>query len=207
MLEVELLNVSDKIQVRGTPGCGKTTLAKLLQVYILRQEPNARVTYVRSWVDKNDMPRRGWKDWLKLKLQPGTVLIVDEAQSSYWDKRFWLELKDINPETSSRVVTLSSYGSAGHNIYDPMTPFYISPRQNIGLLPVDHGDQITVGLLLTKAEFDEVVLTLFQKHQFDISLLDSVFDVTRGHVGACEDFLRAVLAHPVSRFSWTNDLN
>jgi hypothetical protein len=37
--------------------------------------------------------------------------------------------------------------------------------------------------------------------------LDSVFDVTRGHVGACEDFLRVVLSHPVSRSSWTNDLN
>jgi hypothetical protein len=73
-------------------------------------------------------------------LQPTTVLIVDEAQSSYRDKQFWLELKDINPETSSRVITLASYGSSGHNIYDPMIPFHISPQQNIGLVPVDHDE-------------------------------------------------------------------
>jgi hypothetical protein len=59
------------------------------------------------------------------------------------------------------ISLLPSYGSAGHNIYDPMTPFHISPRQNIGLVPIDHGDQIAVGLLLTKAEFDEIVLKLF----------------------------------------------
>ena len=35
--EVELLNVSNEIQVWGTPGCRKTTLAKLLKVYILQK--------------------------------------------------------------------------------------------------------------------------------------------------------------------------
>ena len=153
------------------------------------------------------MPQDGWKDWLKLKLESDIVLIVDEAQSSYWDTSFWLELKDINPDSACHVITLASYGSAGHNIYDPMTPFHISPQQNIGLVAADHGDQIAVGLLLTKAEFDEVVPKLFQNHQFDVSFLDSVFDITGGHVGACEDFLRVVCAHAVSRSPWTNNVN
>ena len=126
------------------------------------------------------------KKWLK---EPGTFLIVDEAQSSYLDNSFWLELKDINPDVMFCVITLASYGSAGHNIYHPMTPFHISPQQSIGLIATDHGDQIAVGLLLTKAEFDEVV---------PISFLDSLFDITREHVGACESFLRVVSAHAVS---------
>jgi hypothetical protein len=37
--------------------------------------------------------------------------------------------------------------------------------------------------------------------------LDSVFDITGGHVGACEDFLRVVCAHAVSRSPWTNNAN
>jgi energy-coupling factor transporter ATP-binding protein EcfA2 len=207
MLEVELLNVSNRIQVRGTPGCGKTTLAKLLKACILQKEPGARVTSVASWPSRKQMPDKGWKQWLKLKFEPGTFLIVDEAQSSYWDKQFWLELKDINPDVVVCVITLASYGSTGHNIYYPITPFHISPQQDIGLIAADHGDQIAVGLLLTKAEFDEVVPKLFPNHRFDDSFLDSVFDITRGHVGACESFLRVVSAHAVSRSSWTNDLN
>jgi hypothetical protein len=120
---------------------------------------------------------------------------------------FWLELKDINPGSTCNVITLASYGSAGHNIYDPMTPFHISPQQSISLVAADHGDQIAVGLLLTKAEFDEVISMLFQNHQFNVSFLVSVFDITRGHVGACEGFLRVFCAHAVSRSSWTNDVN
>jgi GTPase SAR1 family protein len=207
ILEVELLNVSNTIKVRGTPGCGKTTLTKLLEAHILQKEPGARVTSVTAWPSEKEMPDKGWKEWLKLKFEPGTFLIVDEAQSSYWDKSFWLELKDINPDVKFCVITLASYGSAGHNIYDPMTPFHITPPQGIGLIATDHGDQIAVGLLLTKAEFDEVVPKLFPDHRFDDSFLDSVFDITRGHVGACESFLRVVSAHAVIRFSWTNDLN
>jgi hypothetical protein len=63
-----------------------------------------------------------------------------------------------------------------------------------------------VGLLLTKAEFDEVVPKLFQNHQFDVSFLDNVYNITRGYVGACEDFLRVACAHAVIRSSWTNDM-
>jgi hypothetical protein len=83
MLEVELLNVSDRIQIRGTPGCGKTTLAKLLEAYIQQKELNTRVTSLRSWLSQVDRPDGGWKKWLKLKLESGIVLIVDKAQSSY----------------------------------------------------------------------------------------------------------------------------
>ena len=164
-------------------------------MYIQQQEPNAQVAYVCSWLSKHDMPHEGWKKWLKLKLESGTVLIVDEAQSSYWDKQFY-----INPDTPCRVMTLASYGSTGYNIYDLVTPFYISQQQNIGLIPVDHGGQTAVGLLM-KAEFDEVMPMFVQKHQSNISFLDSVFDITHGHVGACEDFLCVVLAHPVRQSS------
>jgi len=143
------------------------------------------------------MPRGGWVEWLspRWSFQSGSVLIVDEAQLAYWDKTFWLELKAIKPESPFRVITFASYGSAGRNINDSLTPIHISPCQNISLIAHDHGDQIAVGLLLTKPEFDHFVNKLFVDHYFDVLFLDSVFDITRGHVGACQDFLRIVCAH------------
>ena len=201
MFKVELLNPSDIIQVRGAPASGKTTLAKLLHEHILETEPESRVTRVRAWTSKDDMPSGGWEEWLRprWKFQPGSVLIVDEAQSSYWDKAFWLDLKDIKPESPIRVITFVSYGSAGRNINDPLTPHHISPCQNISLNALDRGDRIAVGLLLTKAEFEDFVAKLFVDHHFDALFLDGVFDITCGHVGACEDFLRIIRAHEVTQ--------
>jgi hypothetical protein len=199
-LKVELLNASDIIQVRGTPASGKTSLAKLLHEYILRNERDPWVTRVPVWNPREMMPRGGWAEWLspRWSFQSGSVLIVDEAQSAYWDLAFWLELKAIKPESPFRVITFASYGSAGRNINDPLTPIHISPRQNISLIAHDHGDQIAVGLLLTKPEFEEFVTKLFVDNYFDVLFLDIVFNITRGHVGACEDFLRAVRAHKVT---------
>jgi len=76
-----------------------------------------------------------------------------------------------------------------------MTAFHISPQQGIGLIAAD---QIAVGLLPTKAEFDEVVPKLFPNHRFDDSFLDSVFDITRGHVGAFVSFTECYIqeTHP-----------
>ena len=117
------------------------------------------------------MLNKGWKQWLNLKFESGTVLIVDEAQPSYWTSHSGSNYKISTQTPHAAPSFLSSYEGAGHNIYDPMTPFHISPQQNIGLVPVDHGDQIAVGLFLTKAEFDEVVPKLFQNHQFDVRIL------------------------------------
>lgn len=165
-------------------------------------EPNSWVTRVLAWPPEGTMPPDGWRKWLSLRwnFQPDSVLIVDEAQSSYWDSTFWLELiQTIKPESQFRVITFASYGSAGCNIYDPMTRIHISPRQNISLFALDHGDGIAVGLLLTKPEFEELVAKLFVGHYFDLPVLDSVFDITCGHVGACKDFLNIVRAHEVTR--------
>ena len=109
------------------------------------------------------------------------------------------ELEDIKPESSFRMITFASYGRAGRNINDPLTPHHISARQNISFNALDHGDQIAVGLLLTKVEFDDKVVKVFNGHYSDVPFLDSVFNITRGHVGACEDFLRIICTHEVTR--------
>lgn len=96
------------------------------------------------------------------------------------------------------MIAFASYGSAGRNIYDPLTAIHISPHRNISLFALDRGDRIAVGLLLTKPEFEELVAKLFADHYFDLPVLDSI---TCGHVGACKDFLHNVRAHEVTRYN------
>ena len=170
-------------------------MAFLLRRHIFQLEPDTPVIYLVGWssTESGDsyLHRKGWR------YQNGAVLILDEAQASYQDTVFWNTLKAIRPESPCRYVTFASFGSVGHDPYD-LTPG-ISPKNTVSLKP---GDVIGFGLLLTKPEFDEFVGTVFVDHCFDVSLLDSIFDLTNGHVGACEDLLRAILGHPVSLYSY-----
>ena len=67
-------------------------------------------------------------------------------------------------------------------------------------MPLIMVTKIAVGLLLTKAKFDDLVVKLFNGHYFDVPFLDSVCNITRGHVGACEHFLRFKLTSQLRSF-------
>ena len=59
----------------------------LLQEYILDRESDTDVIRVPIW--KSEMGMNGdWREWLDWIHGPGvsSVLIVDEAQASYWDR-------------------------------------------------------------------------------------------------------------------------
>jgi hypothetical protein len=86
-----------------------------------------------------------------------SVLIVDEAQTSYWDLDFWLGfVKPISSLSSDCVIAFAGYGgSAGRSLVeDPQTPFWV---QGVSLVALDHGDNFGVGLLLTELEFSALV--------------------------------------------------
>jgi hypothetical protein len=184
-------------QVRGPPASGKTTLTKLLHHYILEQEPDARVTCVPSWSSETVLDQKGgWRKWLAeaWDAKDRSVLIVDEAQTSFWDISFWAYIKAISKNWPHRVITFASYGS------DPSVTTLHSPYldQVVGLHAIDHGDRIKAGLLLTEVEFREFVRKRFTNHCFDDQFLDGIYDLTDGHVGACEDVLDAIQGHDVS---------
>ena len=203
-----LEHVSNMAQVRGTPASGKTTLAKLLHSYILLREPEAIVTRVPSWRRQETlMNKGGWRQWLVnvWNAQDGSVLIVDEAQTSYWDDDFWGMVKDIDQDSKFRIITFASYGSTGVDT-SRMTPHSPYRNQIVGLHPTDYGDGIAVGLLLTKAEFLDFVTKKFSGHRFDKAFLDSIYDLTAGHVGACKDVLNIIQAHDVSPYTQNTHL-
>jgi hypothetical protein len=127
--------------------------------------------------------RGGWRNWLSTNLNEDDALIVDEAQASYWDRSFWLNtIKQMKSTTSYRIITFASYGSTGSN---PAlaTPFFVQPSQIVGLQSIDGKTQ----LLLSKEEFFDFVDIAFPNPRFDSALLDSFYDLTNGHVGACYD--------------------
>ena len=193
---------SDMTQIRGTPASGKTTLAKLLQHYIRKKEPGSQVVRISSWRSEEALATRGgWRKWLAKdstwNSQDGSVLIVDEAQTSYWDVAFWNYIKDIRNDWRHRIITLVSYGGSGTDSSVPI-PFSPFQRQVVGLRAIDHGDGIEAGLLLTQDEFQDFVEKRFDSHRFDEHFLDSIYRLTTGHVGACEDLLGTVRSERVS---------
>jgi len=195
-------------QIRGTPASGKTTVAKLLQHYIRKREPGSLVVRIPSWRSDAAMATRGgWRKWLAKdgtwNSQAESVLIVDEAQTSYWDVDFWTYIKGIRKNWPHRVITLASYGSSGSDSSFP-TPFSPFQRQVVGLRAIDHGDGIASGLLLTQDEFRDFVEKMFAGHRFHEQFLASIYHLTTGHVGACEDMLGAVELERVSRIFLTH---
>jgi len=173
------------LSVRGTPGSGKSVLAGLLRRYINAKEPDMEVVFVDAWPEN-----------LPVQTTPNTILILDEAQTTYWDKNFWSKFK--NPGLQDmRVVAFASHGSSGYTGADNVTPMWIGMEQRVGLARVDCGDGILVGLLFTREEFNALVQLRFRDKGFSDSLLDCVFDMTNGHVGACESLMNMVVVHEV----------
>jgi len=140
-----------------------------------------------------------YDEWLATKgwdFPDDGVLIIDEAQLSYWDYDLWLErLKSITSNTAYMIILFASWGSAGRNLLSATTPLRVQEEQLVGLAS---GPSSPVGLLLTREEMEGVVKKRFPNHQVDESLLDYVYNFTSGHVGACCDALEVVKEHDVS---------
>jgi len=78
---------------------------------------------------------------------------------------------------------------------------YIGLKQRaVGLARLDCGDGIVVGLLFTRDELHTFVQLRFRDKGFSDSFIDCIFDMTNGHVGACQDLLDKVIAHEVENF-------
>ncbi len=171
--------------MQGTPASGKSILAKLLHRYINEQEPNTKVVFINAWPENQ-----------QVQTIDKTILILDEAQTTYGDKDFWSRFKVAAME-DMRVVAFASHGSSGYTGPDNVTPMFIDLKQRVGLARLDCGDGIVVGLLFTRDELHTLVQLRFRDKGFSDSFIDCIFDMTNGHVGACQDLLDKVIAHEV----------
>jgi hypothetical protein len=173
---------------------GKTILALLLKEYIEKKEQRACVTYISSW-NQVDVEKAGrWYDWIagsdyEWPPKPGSqpVLIIDETQMSYWDLEFWNTfVKGITTDQNQRVILFASYGSP---VVSPgSTPIVIPTFRQISLRPIDHGDRLpSAGLLLTWNEY--MGLNIITEERFDQILIDAIYRISGGHVGAIRDLV------------------
>ena len=148
--------------VRGTPGSGKSVLAELLRRHINEHEPETKVVLINSWPECQAVPTID-----------NTILILDEAQTTYGDKDFWSRFKNPGLE-DVRVVAFASHGSSGYTGPDNVTPMWIGKEQRVGLARLDCGDGTLVGLLFSREEFTELVQLRFRDRGFSDTFLDCV---------------------------------
>jgi hypothetical protein len=178
------------------------------------------------WDEKEVKAVGGWDKYLEQKtgvagelwLTHKAYLLLDEAQTTYWDRRLWtIFFKAIDASTCNPFVVLfSSYGSPGRGnagFYEEMhnpTPMKFGPNMLISLRPDKHvnpSQLITtrpdgsidvhttrpVGLLLEVDEATDVMkrnapVTGYRFLSADLE--SNLFLISDGHVGV----LRAIIA-------------
>jgi energy-coupling factor transporter ATP-binding protein EcfA2 len=208
------------VHMRGTPASGKSEMLRLLELFIRRQKK--KVVRLVHWPSKAEMEAHGgWKAFLMKKcgildedllfVSPVFVLI-DEAQTTYWDFLLWNEgLKTVAGRLSGMSFLIaSSYGSPSSSQPLPavpsqsdfqFTPIHFGKDHMVGLRPDDEDG--SVGLFFSNAEFEELL-----KRHSDLVLLktakDFLYRLTGGHPGALVDMLMYIKHSPVSAHKPTN---
>jgi hypothetical protein len=180
-------------------------LSMLLCQHIIEKEPQTRVVWIDTWV-RDRYIGLTWDSYLEqttgVKAGDGSILIFDEAQATYWDTGLWSTFFKgiLGSEVNNRAVVFTSRGSP---TTDPLTqlptPIFIPAYRQVTLRPIDHDDETQpAGLFLTKPEFDDFVALLFRdRHKFDVTFYNWVYNVTSGHAGASKDLIEIASAQEV----------
>jgi hypothetical protein len=205
----EIVDSQDIVHVRGTPASGKSVLSLLLKDYFRQQ--GRTVFWLGVWGQK--LREFGDEDsWVNFAqsircnypmldkkqniFANGNVIIVDEAQTSYGDTRFWNEIiKSVRGRIGYKIkfCLFCSYGnpSAGmpYNPKDHSTPVDFGPAQRISLTPSVEPGSPQIGLFYNKNEFEVVVTKLcsselIEKYTINEGARTYIFNLTSGHPGA-----------------------
>lgn len=171
----------------------------LLQAYILQEVPHAHVYIQFSWPKDVPQTRGGLAERLREmdpELNPQNVpviLLFDEGQDSYGDAYLWnYFFKGIGDRLFSNyyAVIFCSYGSPTSRIGPCFvgTPPVLREAARISLWPTER----SIGLLLDRSEFQEVVALFDRPLRLHPDFEDRIFNWTAGHVGAIVELLRMI---------------
>ncbi|KAG9017626.1 hypothetical protein FRB95_006319, partial [Tulasnella sp. JGI-2019a] len=184
------------VQVRGTPASGKTSLCRLLYHELVRrcEDIKTEIYTLSEWPKddpKVDSFRRAIPTWFS---GPTRYILFDEGQDSYWDRPLWNDyFKTMSAGTTSiRLILFCSYGSPSNRLNDipGLGSLVLSPDARISLRPRSTGD---LGLLLTRPEYDDVLIKYPKQVLFTEDMKDAIYEWTAGHVGAIVSILEFIL--------------
>jgi hypothetical protein len=176
----------------------------LLQERLGKKEPRTHVCVILNWLKTVG---QDWLVWFNNNVNENTVVIIDEGQTTYKNIGFWALLKQMDNSTKFRIIIFTSYGS-GTSISPgsdsasgsdaASTPFPLDDRQQISLRPVEHPDGLpSAGLYLRKDEFTVYTFEKSYQQTFDEEILNMIFHIASGHVGAITEVLQIISAHEV----------
>ncbi|BCR86719.1 ATP-binding protein [Aspergillus chevalieri] len=213
-----ILDDMNIVHVRGTPASGKTRLSELLRDYYRKEGRKAFL--IKKWeeldsedpwgslielVKKKNKELEGVsttsftvtssqsKHDLSWVLTSNTVIIVDEAQTTYSDDTLWNTIfkERLTPNVYKfKLCLFCSYGSPATGPDQTFfTPVRLSNRQCISFTPQGQQNSPPIGLFYDKEEFKDVVSRLLtfqyeERFNFDEGALEYIFALSNGHPGA-----------------------
>lgn len=148
-LLLQMVIRSRVVYVRGTPACGKSTLAELLHRHTLETRGYLNV-HSFTWEQTDDpwfayLNRQSGlaclkaKDWASMK---DTLIIIDEVQASFNDTGLWSDLiKPMSERPLKAGPMILIFGSYGSPLVGPRrdtTPMTFAPDQRVSLQPNFH---------------------------------------------------------------------
>jgi hypothetical protein len=74
---------------------------------------------------------------------------------------------------------------------------FMRQRRSLYAILITGMDSQLSGLFFTQAEFYDLISTKYLSCRFHQSFLDTLFEITNGHIGAITDFIRIILEHDV----------
>jgi hypothetical protein len=204
------------VQVRGTPTTGKTILSRLLFTFIESKKSHYKPVYV-TW-ELHGTGGRGKATWLDFLCQTSgglaspagfgdshnIIFIIDEAQLSYKDPKFWMECIKSQKQatTGPYIILFSPFGSPSSIALriDGSAPIDLSPQQRVSLLPSTDGVS-NIGVCFTFEEVKDVCSAMTGDRTFRVceDILRHLFTLTNGHPGLTHSLLQCLFEREVRK--------
>ncbi|KAJ6567280.1 hypothetical protein DFH09DRAFT_918962, partial [Mycena vulgaris] len=205
------------LQVRGTPGSGKTTLCSLLFNHILNKEDESLLSCIGPWRQRASF----WESISTSCIQGDIIdspqwregrkrhwILFDEAQTTYEDEFLWSRFLKELENNNFIVVLFASYGSQqpSRGVARVIgTPNNIQVHQCMGLRATENGLLVPYipGLYFTPEEFETFLEEQIQKSDLPAlseDLGEWIYGASRGHIGAIDSVLLMVKLVAVCMF-------